>query len=170
MKIRLVVNTNKNNLVSSLDTQGGPSAWYLRKLSNLFQAFSLGAWTSNTVLVNNAVAATGTVVPASVVAADTLTIGGIVLTCSNSTQDGTHFKPGASDTACAANIATCINANTTLSKAVVASAASTTVTITCLVPGVIGNTITVAASAHMTVPAALSGGTEGNTSTFAHGL
>jgi phage tail sheath gpL-like len=169
MIIRLVVNTNKNNLISSLDTQGGPSAWYLRKLSNLFQAFSLGVWKSNTILVNNAVAATGTISPVSHVATDTITVCNITLTCSNSTQDATHYKPGASDTACAANMATCINANTHTSKIVSATAASGVVTLTSLVPGEIGNGLGLAISAHGSV-GAFASGSEGNTSTFAHGL
>lgn len=171
MKIRLVVNTNKNDLVSSLDTQGGPSAYYLRKLSSLFQAFSLGAWKSNTILVNNVVAATGTIAFSSIAAADTVTIGAVVLTGSDTPTTEDEFLTGTTDALSAASLKAKINAHSVLSKVVSASVSNVTNTVTCLVPGVIGNQIALAISAHGSVSAAtLANGTEGNTNTFAHGL
>lgn len=174
MKMRLVVNTNYNALIRLLDTQKGPSAWYLHKLADLFQSFSLGAWTSNTVLVNNAVAATGTITLSSMVATDTVTIAGTVFTCVASGATGNQFNVGGNDTATAVNLAAAINATATqkVLKSVSASAASGVVTLTCLVPGQIGNCIQMAISAHGSVSGSgfLTSGTEGNTSTFAHGL
>lgn len=171
MKMRLVVNTNKNNLVSSLDTQGGPSAWYLRKLSSLFQAFSLGAWASNTVLVNNVVTSSGTVTFSSIVENDTVTIGKTVFTGKDSPSTSVQFLTGTTDTASAASLASKINAHTQAGKIVSASASGAVITLTCLVPGLIGNEIALAISAHGSVSASyMASGSEGNTSTFAHGL
>lgn len=172
MKMRLVVNTNKNNLVSSLDTQNGPTAWYLRKLSSLFQAFSLGAWNSNTILVNNVVAATGTVTFSAVVQNDTVTIGNVVFTGKDSPSTNVQFLTGSTDTASATSLAAKINAHPTVSKYVSATSLNAVVTLTALVPGVIGNSFPIAISAHGSVSGSgfLTGGTEGNTSTFAHGL
>lgn len=169
--VRMVVKTDKNNLTTSLATQGGPVAWYLRKIASLFDAFVTGAWNCNVKVTVTCVAATGTISPSSQVNTDTITVGGVTLTGTTNTQDATHYKVGASDAACATNMATCINANTTTNKLVSASASSGVVTLTALVPGVIGNQITLAISAHGTVSGAnLSGGSEGSTSTYAKGL
>lgn len=171
MKIRLVVNTNANNLIRLLDTQGGPNAWYLRKISSLFQSFSLGAWNSNTILVNNTVTATGTITFSSVVATDTVTIAGTVFTGSDTPSTSVQFLTGSTDTASAASLAAKINAHTTVGKYVSATSSGAVVTISCIVPGLIGNLITLAISAHGSRSGAtLAGGTEGNTNTFAHGL
>jgi len=120
---------------------------------------SLAAYSMKVNVATTAVQATGRVTPSSMVADDTVTIGTVTLTCSDSTQDGTHFKPGASDTACVANIATCINANTTLSKIMTATSSGTTMTATVNTPGYLGNQIAISASAHASV-AGMSGGSE----------
>lgn len=171
MKIRLVVNTNKNDLVGSLDTQGGPSAWYLRKLSELFQSFSLGAWTSNTILVNNVVTSSGTVTLSSIAAADTVTIGKTVFTGSDTPATSVQFLTGTTDTLSAVSLAAKINAHAQAGKIVSATSALGVVTLTALIPGLIGNEIALAISAHGSVSATyMASGTEGNTNTFAHGL
>lgn len=171
MKMRIVVNSNRNNFVSSFDTQNGPSAWYLRKLSTLFQAFSLGAWTSNTVLVNNVVASSGTVTLSSIVQNDTVTIGKTVFTGKDSPSTSVQFLTGSTDTASAASLAAKINAHAQVGKIVSATSALGVVTLTSLIPGLIGNEIALAISAHGSVSATyMASGTEGNTNTFAHGL
>lgn len=91
-----------------------------------------------------AVQASGTATLNSVVATNTLVVGNQTLTAHASTQDGTHFVVGVSDTATAANLATCINANTTLSKIVVATSAANVVTIISLQPGVLANQLPLA--------------------------
>jgi phage tail sheath gpL-like len=88
-----------------------------------------------------------TVTNTSVDADDTVTIAGTVLTAKASGANGTsQFNKGVSSTATATNLAACINANTTLNKFVVASSSSAVVTVTCLVPGTIGNLISLATS------------------------
>jgi phage tail sheath gpL-like len=171
MKMRFVVNTNRNNLVSSFNTQGGPSAWYLRKLSDLFGAFSLGAWQSNTVLVTSVVAASGTVTLSSIAQNDTVTIGKTVFTGKDAPSTSVQFLTGTTDTLSAVSLAAKINAHAQTSKIVSATSALGVVTLTSLIPGLIGNEIALAISAHGSVSATyMASGTEGTTSTFAHGL
>lgn len=170
--LRITVTTNKNTLVAFAKQNFAPTSWLLRKLSNLFGDFSLGAYTSNTVITPNLVAATGTVTLASMVNTDTVTINGTVFTCVTSGATGNQFNVGGTDTITATNLAAAINASvtTTVAGCVSAKSAAAIVTVTCIVPGNIGNTQTLAISAHGSVSAArLAGGTEGITATFAHG-
>ena len=111
------------------------------------------------------VRATGTATLASVAANDTIVIGGTTLTAKASPANENEFSQAGSDTADAASLVTKINAHSTLSQVVKASSSGAVVTITCLVPGVIGNHITLAQTGGtITLSAAkLSGGTGGST-------
>lgn len=87
------------------------------------------------------------VVYANVDADDTVTVCNVVLTAKASGANGTtQFDKETDATVTAENLADCINANTTLSKIVSASAASGTVTVTSLVKGVIGNALALSTS------------------------
>lgn len=99
----------------------------------------------------DAVAATGTVTLASLVATDTVTIAGVVLTCVASGATGAQFNVGGTDTITAASIAALINSLASLNQIVSATSAAAVVTLTCLVPGTIGNLVTIAISAHGSV-------------------
>jgi hypothetical protein len=95
------------------------------------------------------VAATGTITitHANVSDADTVTIGGTVITAKTSASDDTvEWTIGANATADGVALAACINKNLTLSRIMTASAASGVVTLTMKVKGVIGNSITLATS------------------------
>ena len=96
-------------------------------------------------------------------ATDTITIGGITFTGSGSPSGELQFETDGNDTADAAALAAAINAHSTLSKVVSATSAAGVVTITCLIPGVIGNFITLSETGTtITVSAAaLAGGTGG---------
>jgi hypothetical protein len=88
-----------------------------------------------------------TITNSAVDANDTVTIAGVVLTAKASAANGTtEFNKGDSSTSTATNLAACINANTTLNKIVVASASAAIVTVTCFVPGTIGNLISMVTS------------------------
>jgi phage tail sheath gpL-like len=104
---------------------------------------------TNTITIVNP-HASGTVTAASVVAGDTVTVDGRVYTAvANGTAPvGNQFSVGASDAACAANLAAAINAGETLdaSSKVTATAASAVVTITARAAGTGGNAITLATS------------------------
>lgn len=92
------------------------------------------------------VAASATATCAAVEAADTVTIAGVVLTAHSSTQNATTFAIGEDDEETAANIVTCIKANTSLKNWVTASSSGAVVTVSCLVKGVVGNCITFVSS------------------------
>jgi hypothetical protein len=95
------------------------------------------------------VAATGTITitHANVTDADTVTIGGTVITAKTSASDDTiEWTIGANATADATALAATINKNLTLSRIMTASSSSGVVTLTMKVKGVIGNSITLATS------------------------
>lgn len=137
-----------------------------------------GKLASGIVVRNKGILATATVTAAAVNAADTVTVGGVVLTAHASTQDATHFKVGATDIATAANLVTCIGANTTLNptgasplvnarQQGASSAVSAVVIVQAHAPGLLGNVITLASSnnTRLAVSAArLAGATEASLS------
>ena len=114
----------------------------------------------------NAVKATGTVTLSSHVATDIVTVNGIAFTCVASGATGNQYNVGGTDTLTAVELAAALNANTTLDGMIVATAASGVVTLTSLIPGEIGNAVTIAISAHGSVSGArMAGGTNGDTET-----
>ncbi len=114
----------------------------------------------------NAVKATGTITLSSHVANDIVTVNGIAFTCKTSGATGNEYNVGVDDTATAVNLAAALNANTTLDGMIVATSALGVVTVTALVPGELGNAVTLAISAHGSVSAArMAGGTNGDTET-----
>lgn len=88
-----------------------------------------------------------TVVFASLNAADTVTIGGVVLTCTASAPAASQFQKLTDATVTAANLAAAINAQASLSQMVSATSSGAVVTVSCDVPGIIGNLVAVASSA-----------------------
>jgi len=98
-----------------------------------------------------AAVATGTVVGATVVATNTVIIGGFTLTAVASGATANQFNVGASDTLTMANLAAKINGHATISEYVTASADGTTVTLTATLPGAIGNGIGLAATGGLSI-------------------
>lgn len=96
--------------------------------------------------------ATGTVTAASVTAADTVTVNGAVFTAiANGATPSSYkqFSVGASDTACATNLAAAINAQQAapaVTQVVTASSNAAVVTITAVAEGTGGNSLTLATS------------------------
>ena len=97
---------------------------------------------------SNAVAASGSITFASVANNDTISFNGVSFTAKTSSPSGNQFLVGVSDTADAAAAAAAINASATalIQGYIVATAASGVLTITCLQKGLVGNSITSAAS------------------------
>ena len=93
--------------------------------------------------VQATISCTGT----TVVATDTVTIAGVTLTCVNSGATAEQWNKGASDAATMAALAAKINGHATLSLWVLAAVTSgSTMSITAVKPGVLGNAITVASA------------------------
>lgn len=169
--LRMVIQTNANFQNTKLIPASGSGSYVLKQLDDFFHDLILGVYNSNINIMASGVYATGTAVCASIASGDTIVIGGVTLTADNTLQDNTHFKVGGTDTITATNLTTCINANTSLDQLVQASSSSATVTIACLVPGTIGNLVTTTQTGgHITVSAALTGGTDGASGTISHGL
>lgn len=109
---------------------------------------------------------------ANVDAADTVTIGGVVLTAKASgAVAGTEFNKETNATVTAANLATAINANTTLSYQMTAVAATGTVTLTAINEGAAGNLIVLSTSdATAFGLTQFSAGSDGTRSSYSFGI
>jgi phage tail sheath gpL-like len=135
------------------DTDAQPS---LARLKNQLKRLQEGAVTTAVTVKarNTAVAATGTVTCSSTAGTLTTTINGVAI----------NATAGGDDPASATAIAAAINASTNalVKNVVTASAASAVVTITSVMPGVLGNCITLASSGTGVTAsgARLTGGTE----------
>lgn len=142
----LTIKTDRSD-ASSLAVDSSKDKEGVMGLRNFLDACMVGAahasvdvqYTDSTAPV--AASATATLV--SVVAGDALTIGGVTLTSSATPVGEAQWSQAGTDAADATALAACINAHSTLSKVVSASAASNVVTMTCLQKGVVGNFITV---------------------------
>lgn len=169
-----VVQTNNAFAATKLlpiSGQGG-SSYTARQVSEFFYDLNNGVWKSNTMIIQGGAYASGTATFASVIATNTLVIGGVTITATNSASPtSTQFTVGASDTITASNAVNTINALTTLNKVVQATSSAAVVTIFSLIPGTIGNLITLSAGGGtITVGAALTGGSDGTKGVICHGL
>lgn len=173
--LRLDINLSKNAAdVSSelkLVTAGGAKTT-LSRVEALIAGMVAGAISSAWRIVTGAVKASGTVTFSSFVAADTVTLGGVVLTGSAAPANENEFLSTGNDAADAVAFAACVNAHSTLSKVFsVATPTTATATITCIVPGEIGNKLGLAISAHGSVSGALlTGGSDGDAAALSCGL
>lgn len=122
----------------------------LSAIINHLEGIRCGSKRANSIKVwadgADPVAASGTVTCAAVAAADTVTINGVELTASSTPAGEAQFEIDGDNTADAAALVACINAHSTLQYIVSAANVLGVVTITCLIPGVIGNSITLASS------------------------
>lgn len=168
----LVLQTNANFPATKLlPPSSGNDSFILSQFADFFQDLERGVWSSNINVVQGGVYASIGATFASVIATNTLVIGGVTITCVNSGATSVQFNKGATDTLTAANAATTINALTTLNKVVGATSSGAVLTIFSLYPGTIGNLITTTATGGtITVAAALVGGTDGSIGNISHGL
>jgi len=145
---------------------------HLIKLASYLEAAAGGLGSLSARLQVSAVKASGTVTCASVQAADTVTINGVVLTAVSGAPAADQFDISGNDTADAVSLVAAINANATLAGLVLASSALGVVTIEALNGGLSGNAITLASSngSRLAVSAArLAGGTNGTAYTVTAG-
>lgn len=171
VNLRFIVQTNATYTQTKLIPIIGNSSAIMKGFDDFFQELILGAYRSNINVMASGVYATGTATLASVVATNTIVIGGVTLTAVSSAPTNAQFLVGSSNSATATNLAAAINANTSLDQVVQASASGAVVTIACIVPGTIGNLVTLSAGGGtITVAAALAGGTDGVSGTISHGL
>lgn len=146
-------------------------------LQNLFAALGSGAKVGKVDVTAysatpTAAARAVTLDNAALSAADTITIGGVVVTARASGATGNEFNIGGSSSASATNFAALVNSSSSFQYLVSASAASAVVTLTSLVKGSIGNLITLAtsdASAFAFSGSALTGGAGGLDTVVSYG-
>lgn len=106
---------------------------------------------------------------------ETVTINGVAFTAKASGATGNQFNIGGTVTATAAALAAAINGSSTAGIVGVVSASSSAgvVTVTCIVPGLVGNAIVVAESmsnfAWAGAATKLAGGTDGTATTLSLG-
>jgi hypothetical protein len=111
----------------------------------------------------NMAKASGTFTVGTMVANDTITINGIVFTAVGTAATALQFTIGGDAPTTATNAIAKFNADTTLDGMVIATAVTSVITITALVPGELGNAVTIANSANATASGArLTGGTNGD--------
>lgn len=164
---RIVVNTPLTATQDAANIRmNGTGTWRnVARLMDWLRGFKSGSRRGSMAINVGAVQATGTITFSSLVAADVVTINGVIFTARAAPSGTNEFALGASDTTAAANLAAKINASALagIVGLVTATSAAAVVTITSVVPGVIGNANTIAISAHGSVSGSgrLTGGTDG---------
>lgn len=157
-----------NTLVSN---QG--DAWeYCRDIGSYFERCAVGSISVNITVQTGGVSASGTATFSTVVATNTVTIGGVTFTGSDTPSGTVQFLTGVTDALSASSLATIVNANTTANKLVRATSAGAVVTFTSVVPGPVGNFVTLAkVGAPISVSGAvLAGGTVASQVVISEGL
>lgn len=152
-------NEAQQTIVDKLLKQASKPREQFAALRNFFHAIAGGDRLAKVVVQVNsgdAVAAHGTITFSSFTGADTFTIGSETFTCENSGASGNNqFNKGGTDTLSAAAAVLKINAHPNLSQTVTATSLAGVITVTSKVPGLIGNYINIAISAHGSVSAAV---------------
>lgn len=162
--LNLTLNTSDFSAATLTSTfeQAGQQQLIMRRLETLLARLNGGNSTGTftiSVLDNQGYAA-GTITCASVQAGDTVTVGATTVTAHATDTTSTTFALGASNTACADNLVTCLGLNATIAAQVSAAAVSGVCTITSRVGGVIGNALNLASSNNTRLAkVAFSGGT-----------
>lgn len=151
------------NAQADLIAEAGQAQLAGLKLKDYFKRITSGIRPGVVQTKVAAVKASGTVTLAAHVATNTVTINGVVLTAVSGAAGADQYDISGGMTTGAASLAAAINANTTLDGMVVATSNLAVVTVTALLPGEIGNAVTLAISANGSVSAArMSGGTNGD--------
>jgi hypothetical protein len=133
------------------------------KLKDYFKMLTSGIRPGVVQTKVNAAKASGTFAVGTMVANDTMTINGIVFTAVGTAASALSFSIGGTPTITAANAVAKINLDSTLDGMIIATSVTSVITIEALVPGELGNALTIANSANATASAArLAGGTNGD--------
>lgn len=183
-KFVLVVNTNNDgattaseiapNVASNSNTEGAGAFDAIRNIGQFMEAQVNGRGI-NVVMWDTAVAASGTGTFTGAATADqTMTIAGVTFTAKASPDESANQYLVSSDVSLgAASLARAINASDELNGVVSATSNAGVVTITCDIPGLIGNgisTIDVNTSNFTFAADNLTGGTQAHYSTLSAGL
>lgn len=144
--LTLVITTPKDT--SKLMTSTQPRT-NLNRLINLLSGLLGGKLLGKLVMsysTSDAVAASGTITLASVLADDTVTIGKTTLTAKASPSGENQFSQAGTDTQDAASLVTKINAHSVLGLICQATSVAGVVTVTMTIPGKVGNEIALTSS------------------------
>ncbi len=140
-----------------------------QKVARYFEGSALGNRSCKyDVEVNSGdeVQATGTITLSSFAAEDTVTIGTQTFTSKASPSGANEFLSTGGDTVVAAALVVKINAHTSLTRVVSATSSLGVVTLTCATPGLVGNQIGIAISAHGSVSGGGKLGSGANATTY----
>lgn len=168
---RLVINNVQSStfLKNNFASNSVPAINQVNKLEQFFGGMANRVYPGTISQNFNAVQATSTFTIASTgpTNGEVCTIANVTLTATTATTSNNHFVLSTTPTTCATNMAACINASTDLAGIVTATSALGVVTITAVVPGVIGNGIEtgVGTFANTTV-AGFANGTDGTATTI----
>lgn len=137
-------------------------------IAEYFRAMAGGVRQGVATVRLGAVQASGTLTITSTGPAlgETFTVAGVTFEAVASSPTATQFIRSDTPATAAANIATAINANATLSGIVTAAALAGVVTITAVVPGVMGNGLVLSENAANTAAVSFAGGSNGTVSTL----
>ena len=170
----LTVSTDDNaaqvaNLLSPTVSVSAGDVWEVnRNWSSYFAAVADGAKNTSTVYADTLVQATATITSTgAATAAETVTVANIVLTAVASGADPAAGEWNVSGTVAtqAASMALAINTISTLSGKVTATSNLGVVTITSVVPGIIGNGLQISENATNVTNTDFSGGSQAHLST-----
>ncbi len=169
-RLDVTVSENANGATAHIRPARKSPAEVLDSIARYFDRLSCGAMGSSVHVVMNAVQAAGTVTFSSFTTGDTVTVGATTITgAAGAPANENEFDASGNDASDATNFAACVNAHSVLSKYLsAAKTATATVTLTSLVPGVIGNALALAISAHGSV-VAFASGSEDTPVTLPHG-
>lgn len=167
----LILKTDKSQSdLQDLFTNSNDQAETVKqRLAQFFRDLQSGTTRANIDIYEGSaapVAASATLTLVSAVATDEITIGPVTFTATSTPSAETDWEiDGATDADDATSLAAAINAHSTVSQVVTASAASNVVTVTCNFKGVVGNFINISsADATITASAANLGSGAGVTS------
>ena len=152
-----------------------------RNIGAWFESIGIGSRSFKGSVMAGGVAAFNTITLSSFVAADTITVNGVVFTGSDSATTNVQIKTGGTDTTVATAFVNLLNGiggsglavtpPAKINGVVTATSSAGVITLTALEPGAIGNLYTLAISAHGSVTAAtFASGTDGTITNIAKGL
>lgn len=156
-----------------MDSLSGFVPSVIERLATFVNMTAGGVHSGRYTIATSAVQASATATFSTVVSGNSVTIGGVTFTGNDTTTTSIQFLTGVTDTISAASLAAKINAHTTANKLVHATSSGAVVTMTSIVPGTVGNFITLTKSGNpITVSGSgfLAGGTQDSPKVFYNGL
>lgn len=164
IKMLVYVPDSSVTMTSLLGINTTANQFSMSMVEKLIGDLRIGCQSGVLGISTGAVQASGKITLSSFVATDTITVNGRVYTGRAVPSGAQEFLIGIDDTATAANFVSKLNAdtNTAVYRQVIGTSAAAIVTVTATNPGIEGNLMTLAISAHGSVSTAVAGGTDGN--------